>query len=357
MTVFAHCQGWAGVPELSQPGPVGRSAVPTFAEVRPSQRWNRFGTSFFLHAGILLLLIKIAVWCPSESAQVVTRSYEPVALVAPTLEQRNTAKPLPPPPPKVPAQIRNRPPVFPEVMFPRMEKTAVKPIAAPEAPKIVAANMPPELPKLPVPKKITEGLFDAVSSAKPASKASAHEVETGEFAIAAVGASKPNIDRKLTASAGSFDLPTGNETATSSKSKQAVIASAGFGDQAPRSNSGERSVRSAVTTVGFSEVATAEVTSKHARVSDTTPVEILFKPKPVYTAEARQLHIEGEVLLDVMFAASGDARVLRVVRGLGHGLDEAAETAGQRIRFEPAKKDGRPYDSDALVHIVFQLAE
>ena len=331
-------------------------AVPTFAEVRPSQRWNRFGISFFLHAGLLLLLIKIAVWLPSESAQVVIRSYEPVALVAPTLE-KITLKPLPAPSPKVMVQIRNQPPVFPAVVVPRMEKTAVKPIAAPEAPKIIAANMPPELPKLPAPKKITEGLFDAGSSAKPASKVPAHEVETGEFAMAAVGASKPNIDRKLTGSAGSFDLPAGNENATGLQSRQAVVAGAGFADQAPRSNSGERSVRSAVATAGFSEVATAEVTSKRARVADTTPVEILFKPKPAYTAEARQLHIEGEVLLDVMFAASGDARVLRVVRGLGHGLDEAAEIAGQKIRFEPAKRDGRPYDSDALVHIVFQLAE
>lgn len=356
MTVFADCRRWADVPELSQPGPVGTGAAPTFAEVRPSQRWNRFGISFFLHAGLLLVLIKIAVWLPSESAQVVTHSYEPVALVAPTLEKRITLKPLPAPPPKVMAQIRNQPPVFPAVIVPRIEKTVVKSVSVPEAPKFVANNVPPELPKLPVPKKIMEGLFDAGSSAKPASKAAVHEVETGEFTIAAAGASKPNIDRKL-ASAGSFDLPAGSENAGSSKSKQAVVASTGFADQAPRSNSGERSVRSAVTTVGFSEVATVEVTSKHARVSDTTPVEILFKPKPVYTAEARQLHIEGEVLLDVRFAASGDARVLRVVRGLGHGLDEAAETAGQKIRFEPAKRDGRPYDSDALVHIVFQLAE
>jgi TonB family protein len=86
-------------------------------------------------------------------------------------------------------------------------------------------------------------------------------------------------------------------------------------------------------------------------------MEILSKPRPVYTAEARQLHIEGEVLLDIMFAASGQIRVVRVVRGLGHGLDESAERAAEQIRFNPAKKDGQPYDSDAVVHIVFALAE
>jgi TonB family protein len=100
-----------------------------------------------------------------------------------------------------------------------------------------------------------------------------------------------------------------------------------------------------------------QVAARRAVEPISTPVAILSKPKPVYTAEARELHIEGEVLLAVMFAASGDVRVLRVVHGLGHGLDEAAESAGQKIRFEPAKRDGHPYDSDAVVHIVFQLAE
>jgi TonB family protein len=83
----------------------------------------------------------------------------------------------------------------------------------------------------------------------------------------------------------------------------------------------------------------------------------VFKPRPAYTPEARQLRIEGEVLLDVTFAASGDIRVVKVVRGLGHGLDESAQRAAQQIRFNPAKRDGQPYDSDAVVHIVFALAE
>jgi hypothetical protein len=62
------------------------------------------------------------------------------------------------------------------------------------------------------------------------------------------------------------------------------------------------------------------------------------------------------VLLDVQFNISGDARVLRMVRGLGHGLDETAVAAAQGIRFRPATRDGAAVDSTALVHIVFQLA-
>ena len=37
--------------------------------------------------------------------------------------------------------------------------------------------------------------------------------------------------------------------------------------------------------------------------------------------------IEGEVLLEVTFEATGKLHVLRVVRGLGHGLDDAAVRA------------------------------
>jgi TonB family protein len=86
------------------------------------------------------------------------------------------------------------------------------------------------------------------------------------------------------------------------------------------------------------------------------PAEILMKPTPVYTDEARKLRIEGEVLLDVVFESSGKLQVVRVIRGLGHGLDEAAIRAAEQIRFKPAMRDGRPADSTAVLHIVFQLA-
>jgi TonB family protein len=121
---------------------------------------------------------------------------------------------------------------------------------------------------------------------------------------------------------------------------------------------GERSPRSAVSTGGFGDATIAQTAARpSARSAEVTPVEILFKPKPAYTPEARQLGIEGEVLLDVMFGASGEIHVLRVIRGLGHGLDESAQRAAQQIRFNPAKKDGQPYDSNAVVHIVFALAQ
>src|SRR5438876_12002711 len=87
-----------------------------------------------------------------------------------------------------------------------------------------------------------------------------------------------------------------------------------------------------------------------------TPVDILEKPHPVYTAEGRSLKIEGDVVLDMVFLANGSIQVNRVLSGLGHGLDDAAMRAAQLIKFKPAKRDGQPVDFPARVRIEFRLA-
>jgi TonB family protein len=86
------------------------------------------------------------------------------------------------------------------------------------------------------------------------------------------------------------------------------------------------------------------------------PVTIVSKPVPDYTDEARALRIEGDVILEVEFSATEEIRVLRVVRGLGHGLDDNAARAASRIRFKPAQRGGQPVGVRTLVHIVFRLA-
>ena len=85
-------------------------------------------------------------------------------------------------------------------------------------------------------------------------------------------------------------------------------------------------------------------------------VQIIEKLRPAYTAAAREQRIEGEVLLDVLFQASGTIQVLGVIQGLGYGLDARAVEAARKIRFKPAEREGRPIDSRARVRISFQLA-
>jgi TonB family protein len=87
------------------------------------------------------------------------------------------------------------------------------------------------------------------------------------------------------------------------------------------------------------------------------PVEILDKPRPRYTEEARRRRIEGSVQLEVVFAASGTVVVGAIIRSLGFGLDEAAREAARAIRFRPASEDGRAVDQKAVLHIVFKITE
>jgi TonB family protein len=87
-----------------------------------------------------------------------------------------------------------------------------------------------------------------------------------------------------------------------------------------------------------------------------TDLEVLSKPPVQYTAEARQLHVQGDVVLKVTFMASGQVVVQGVVRGLGHGLDEEARRVAQLIRFRPATRNGQAVDTTTTITITFQLA-
>jgi TonB family protein len=166
------------------------------------------------------------------------------------------------------------------------------------------------------------------------------------------------------AQAGGFDLPTGpgygNGTG-GAKGVRGVVSSTGFGGGVAVPDTRNSAPRSAVHPAGFGDADVPAPPTVQARAAapapqKIVPAEILSKPVPIYTEEARTKRIEGEVLLEVVFEATGKIHVLKVVRGLGHGLDDAAIRAAEQIHFKPALKDGQPSDSTALVHIIFQLA-
>ena len=88
-----------------------------------------------------------------------------------------------------------------------------------------------------------------------------------------------------------------------------------------------------------------------------TGPKVVFKPHPEYTAEARAMHLEGTVSVRLRVSAAGSVEVLGVSTGLGHGLDQAAETAVRGTRFQPALDvTGRPIDWEGVVNVAFQLA-
>ncbi len=138
-----------------------------------------------------------------------------------------------------------------------------------------------------------------------------------------------------------------------------ALRSSGFEQTAMEASPHLRARR--LTGEGFDDATLiAAVQPRHGSIAPalpvTRPVEILSKPRAAYTDDARRQRIEGEVLLQILFAASGEVRVLGTVRGLGHGLDESAIATAEAIRFRPAERAGIAADSTAIVHIVFQLA-
>jgi TonB family protein len=192
--------------------------------------------------------------------------------------------------------------------------------------------------------------------------AAPQKVQTGGFGDPNGVPASENHGQPITiAQAGSFDMPSGPGSGNGtggSHGARGVVASTGFGNgvaTGPVSGS-----RATVRQGAFGDADVVPVSQSKPKSTDpvvkTLPVEITFKPRPVYTDEGRQLKIEGEVLLDVVFTATGQIHVVRVVHGLGHGLDESAVHAAEKIQFKPAQKDGQPQDFEAVLHIQFQLA-
>jgi TonB family protein len=214
---------------------------------------------------------------------------------------------------------------------------------------------------------VKTNVFSTGSSAVPTIARAPKDVQTGGFGDPNGVPAKENNGRPVTiAQLGSFDLPSGpgygNGTG-GARGARGVVASSGFGngvatgDGSGRVNTSRGTVRQS----GFGDAEPVAANQTRPKPAESAapklvPAEIISKPTPVYTDEARKLRIEGEVLLEVVFESSGKLRVVRVVQGLGHGLDEAAVRAAEQIRFKPALRDGQPADSSAVLHIVFQLA-
>jgi TonB family protein len=78
-------------------------------------------------------------------------------------------------------------------------------------------------------------------------------------------------------------------------------------------------------------------------------------PTPNYTEEARRTKTQGTCILGLIVDTEGHPRDIRVVRGLGSGLDAKAIEAVERWRFEPAKKDGKAVNVLISVEVSFRL--
>ena len=352
-------------------------ALSTLAyEVPRTRRWNTFVAGLAIDVLGVLLLIAVGSHLGSQVLVQPVANYH-VTLIAPRVEPAPRPEPariIPPPPQEIAEletprlvptpTVRIEPPKQPKVEPPKQELSRPEP-PKPELPKIAAFAPTAAVPAPAKPtQEIKTNVFEPAKSATATVHQPAREVQTGGFGDpnGVSGQGDPKRHTVTVASVGSFDLPSGLGKGNGTGGTHGVsgtIRSTGFGDGVASSVPRGRSAGT-VMPGGFGEVVAKSGDSAPQRIEkkpDIQPVEIVFKPRPQYTPEARQLRLEGEVLLEVVFTASGELHINRVVKGLGHGLDDSALAAAQRIQFHPARRDGQPYDCAALVHMVFELAE
>jgi len=324
---------------------------------------------------------------------------EPVEIVFYSPEDLEQPVELPPEPP-APEPIPDPEPEPEPVKIAELQP--VEPLPTPERP--TSKLTPPEPPPKPVEKIVRHepvkqpeakpkptvhtDVFKTEAAPEPTVVASRRPSRTGSFGEVEA---KPNAparsqDATTVQSVGGFadDASDDSEAPTGQRDTR-IVASGNFGDDAmavPREGKPARGGGTVARTAFVTETADEPVRPRTAgevnrggfeddeaaarpasdrrrtvEVEDPdSPVEIVSKPRPVYTDQAKDLRIEGEVVLEVTFVATGQMRVLRVLGSLGHGLDEAAVDAAKNIEFTPARRNGRPVDHTATLRVVFRLA-
>jgi TonB family protein len=87
-----------------------------------------------------------------------------------------------------------------------------------------------------------------------------------------------------------------------------------------------------------------------------TPPMIIYQRIPAYTEAAREARIQGIVLLQAVVSKDGTVNSIKIVNGLGYGLDESAvQTVGKEWRFKPGALNGKPVDVQVSIEISFRL--
>jgi TonB family protein len=352
---------------------IGTKPVPARLAMLPEgdSRLGRLGVSAVAQILIVGFLLALPLFFPDRLKTALNMQIVPLAMPV-------TEVPVAPPPAvvKPKAVVTPKPVVIEE---PRLNPKQPHIFVTQKVlqPKIVKQDVrAPELAPTPVleakfidntnqPKRPREEVkmanLDTGSAAAPTVKLPVNKVQTGGFGDPNGLPGKGDTNKTMNVNRlGSPALPGGpgygNGTG-GDKGARGVVASTGFGNGIanPPEGGGKQGV---VRTSGFGDQTVAEAPKKKAAATDTgtSQVDILSKPRPEYTDEARTLKLEGDVSIDVVFLANGTMQVGHVVSGLGHGLDEAAVRAAQQIKFKPAKRDGEAVDFPARVRIEFRLA-
>ena len=80
---------------------------------------------------------------------------------------------------------------------------------------------------------------------------------------------------------------------------------------------------------------------------------LVMKREPYITREARIKKVYGSVFLRLLLSSSGFVTEVKVIKGVGAGLDESAVEAAKQVKFIPAEKDGRAVSAYHLLEYGF----
>ncbi len=330
----------------------------------PEGRSSSFITSAFINMTILVLILIVSMTAKHVLQQ---HQYEMTELIVPS---------TPPPPIKMKAPVLPKlppPPTPPKITLDERKIEMPKPKPEPKTVQMEAKLAMPAMKQAKPAIILAPQPKAALTAAMPAQTAQVHPstapVHLGEtFGVTP----NPNASKPATVAAignpyggmqgpavaphgvvGSAGIGNGLR-AGSNAGMVGKVASAGIPGATGTSNSGNYGK---VASAGIPTQTAAAVLPTKAMVEPAaTNLEVLSKPPVQYTSEARQLHVQGDVVLRVTFMASGQVVVQGVIHGLGHGLDEEARRVASQIRFRPATRDGRPVDLTTNIVITFQLA-
>jgi TonB family protein len=340
----------------------------------PESNPASFLTSCIINGAILALLIVFGTVAHHELE---VRKMESTEIIFPT---------TPPPPIKIKVKMPPAPkvPEPPKVQLAKLEqpkikmpKLEVKPETKPlpmikEAialPKVAAAK--PSIVLAPQPKAAM------AAAAAPALTPQAHPSVTPVH-LGDLNGVRPNPNATTPATVAALGNPYGGSQGKA-EAPRGVVGSTGFGNSVKSgSNAGTMGkVASAgipggngasptggtgnpgrVASAGFPGLTAASNTPATAApaASKTTPPVLLSHAQPEYTNEAKQLKIQGDVVLRVTITTGGQMVVHNVIHGLGHGLDESAMKSAPTYKFRPATQNGQPVEYTTNIIIKFQTA-
>ncbi|MGB8260329.1 MAG: energy transducer TonB [Terracidiphilus sp.] len=327
--------------------------------------------SFITSAVVNLLILGAVIYIGMTAKRVIEQhQYEQTVLIVPTEPPPPPPKIKIPPPPKIdmppPPEVKME---APKINIPRPEPKPEKPVQIESklnTPALKAAK--PQVVLAPQPKAV---LGAAMPAQVPQAKVSTAPVHFGQtFGVT------PNPNATKPATVAAIGNPYGGNTGPavaphgivgstgfgngtkfgSSAGVQGKVASAGIPGGTGTAPTGNAYAGGRVASAGIPQVQAAAPPPQMAVQPVATNLEVLSKPQVQYTAEARQLRVQGDVILRVTFTASGQVVVQGIVHGLGHGLDQEAWRVAQQIRFRPATRNGQAVDMTTNITITFQLA-